>query len=160
MPFYEMSLAFRFFLFVELLYIAHYSTKLCQRKKPPPKHLNHNLLMKSKLLLSFFTAPDSSSIKLKWLAEFLYVLHLHFCCSDFCSQTILLKSVMNLYLHCLFLSLPFSGQIVSFWFVKVFSTLSAFPLQGQKFYSSSRGRVLPSSWKHHVSCACWVWSDY
>lgn len=30
----EMSLAFQFFLFVELLYIVHYSMKLCKRKKP------------------------------------------------------------------------------------------------------------------------------
>lgn len=108
------------------------------KERNPFKHLYNNLLMKSKLLLSFFTVPDSSSIKLKWLAEFLhYVLHLHFRCSDFCSQTILLKSLLHLYLHCLFLSLSFSRQIESFCFLKVFSTLSASPLQGQKFYSSS-----------------------
>lgn len=87
MHFYEMSLAFQFSL---LLNCCIFSTILLNyaKERNPFKHLYNIFLMKSKLLLSFLTAPDSSSIKLKWLGEFLhYVLHLHFRCSDFCSDS-------------------------------------------------------------------------
>lgn len=70
MHFYEMSLGFQFFF---LLNCCTLSTILLTYAKEgnSSKHLYHKLLMKSKLLLSFFTAPGSSPINWSdWLNFF------------------------------------------------------------------------------------------
>lgn len=77
-----------------------------QNKETAPNIKTITFLMKPKLLLSLFAALNFSSIKLKWLVGSLcYVLHLHFRCSDFCSQTIFLEVTSE---SVLALFIPFS----------------------------------------------------
>lgn len=100
--------SFEIILFVETLCIVHYSNNLLmQNKENSPNIKTVTFLMKPKLLLRGFAALNFSSIKLKWLAEFLCcVLQLHVRCSDFCCQTIFLEVTSESSTDSLFI--PFS----------------------------------------------------